>query len=215
MSEAKCHLWIPESEVDNVEKTPTGRSSQYNLVHTVHGQMLFQGLQNVAHYFQSLQVSDFLDERDPIIFKVILQDEEDISVQKAFIENEGLTVNAVKDGQHAIVSAPRDIFGRLQGRVLRYRDKGTKKSFQYIQGFEPFTADDKNSPSIRRFFKVNPDAASVDVQIMLLPDMDPDVQMRAQFNITDRIHKKNGVLQGDPYHLTDGTVIICACVSPS
>ena len=75
-----------------------------------------------------------------------------------------LTINAVKDGRHAIVSAPRDVFGNLQGRVSRYRDRGTKKDFQYIQGFEPFTAEDKKASSILRYIKENPDAVSVDVQ---------------------------------------------------
>ena len=125
-----------------------------------------------------------------------------------------LTINAVKDGRHAIVSAPRDVFGNLQGRVSRYRDRGTKKDFQYIQGFEPFTAEDKKASSILRYIKENPDAVSVDVQIMLLPDMAPDVQQRAQTNITERILKKNGTLQGNPYQLTDGTAIIRASMSP-
>lgn len=214
MAEIRYHLWIPEDEIDNVEKTPTGRSNQYDLVHTEHGQKLSQGLQSIVDFFQRLQSSDSLDEQDLVTFKIILQDKEDFAAQKDFIENEGLTINAVKDGRHAIVSAPRDVFGNLQGRVSRYRDKGTKKDFQYIQGFEPFTAEGKKASSILRYIKENPDAVSVDVQIMLLPDMAPDVQARAQANITDRIQKKNGTLQGDPYQLTDGTAIIRASMSP-
>ena len=126
-----------------------------------------------------------------------------------------MRINAVKDGRHAIVSAPRDVFGSLQGRVSRYREKGTKKDFQYIQGFAPFTAEDKEASSIRRYFRENPDAISVDVQIMLLPDMTADMQMRAQENIAGRIKQKNGTLQGEPYQLTDGTSIIRASMSPS
>ena len=214
MAETRYHLWIPEDEIDSVEKTPTGRSNQYDLVHTEHGQKLSQGLQSIVDFFQRLQSSDSLDEQDLVTFKIILQDKEDFATQKDFIENEGLTINAVKDGRHAIVSAPRDVFGNLQGRVSRYREKGTKKDFQYIQGFEPFTAEDKKASSILRYIKENPDAVSVDVQIMLLPDMAPDVQQRAQANITERIQKKNGTLQGDPYQLTDGTAIIRASMSP-
>lgn len=33
MAETRYHLWIPEDEIDSVEKTPTGRSNQYDLVH--------------------------------------------------------------------------------------------------------------------------------------------------------------------------------------
>ena len=104
MAELKNHLWIPDGEIDNVEKKPTGRSNQYGLEHTDHGQKLSQGLQNIVDFFQHLQSSDSLDEQDLVTFKIILQDKEDFAAQKDFIENEGLTINAVKDGRHAIVS---------------------------------------------------------------------------------------------------------------
>ena len=214
MAEIRYHLWIPEDEIDNVEKTPTGRSNQYDPVHTEHGQKLSQGLQSIVDFSQRLQSSDSLDEQDLVTFKIILRDKEDFAAQKDFIENEGLTINAVKNGRHAIVSAPRDVFGNLQGRVSRYRDRDTKKDFQYIQGFEPFTAEDKKALSILRYIKENPDAVSIDVQIMLLPGMEPDVQARAQADIIDRIQEKNGTLQGDPYQLADGTAIIRASMSP-
>lgn len=211
----KSHLWIPEQEIDNVGKKLTGRSNQYNLQYSEHGQKLSQGLQSIVDFFQNLQSSDSLDEKDLITFKVILQDKEDFALQKDFIENEGLTINAVKDSRHAIVSAPQDVFDNLQRRVYRYRDKGIKKDFQYIQGFEPFSAEDKKTASILRHIKENPDAVTIDVQMMLLPDMAPDVQQRAEANITEKIRQKNGTLQGAPYQLTDGTSIIRASISPS
>ena len=214
MEEKKDHLWIPEREVENVEKTPAGRSAQSNLDHGAHGQTLSQGLQSIVDYTRHLQSAGVLDERDPVVLQVILQEREDISVRRRFLENEGLTIHAVKDGQHVIVSAPRDVFGRLQERVLRYRDKGTKKSFRNIQGFAPFTAEDKMAASIRRYTSENPDAASIDVQIMLLPHMRSDVQERALASVAERIRKKNGALQGDPYQLTNGTVMIRAIMPP-
>lgn len=211
----RFHLWIPEQEIDNIDKTPTGRNNQYDLQYSDHGQKLSQGLQSIIDFFQHLQSSDSLDEKDLITFKVILQDKEDFASQKDFIENEGLTINAVKDSRHAVVSAPRDVFDNLQRRVSRYRDKGTKRDFQYIQGFEPFSAEDKKAASILRYIKENPDTVSVDVQMMLLPDMAPDMQRRAETNITEKIRQKNGTLQGEPYQLTDGTSIIRASMSPN
>jgi len=215
MADNKFHLWIPEQEIDAVEKVPTGRSNQYGLEHTDHGEKLSQGLQDIVDFFQHIQTSDTLEEKDLVTFKVILQEKEDFASQKDFIENEGLTINAVKDSRHAIVSAPKDVFDNLQKRVSRYRDKGTKKDFQYIEGFAPFSAEDKKTASILRYIKDNPDAVAVDVQMMLLPDMAPDVQQRAEENITEKIKQKNGTLQGDPYKLTDGTSIIRANLSPS
>ncbi len=216
MSEEKTlHLWIPEQEIDNVDKTPTGRSNQYDVEHTVHGHTLSQGLQDIVDFFQHLQEANSVAEEDLITFKIILQDKEDFAAQKDFIENEGLKINAVKDSRHAIVSAPKDVFGNLQGRISRYKEKGTKKDFQYIQGFQPFTAEDKKAMSILRHVKDNPDAVAVDVQVMLLPDMAPDMQQRAEIDILEKIKCINGPLHNQPYKLTDGTSIIRASVSPN
>ncbi|WP_298595152.1 S8 family peptidase [uncultured Mitsuokella sp.] len=208
------HLWIPEQEIDSIDKSPTGRSNQYDVEHSEHGQKLSQGLKSVVDFFQHLQSSSSLDENDLITFKVILQDKEDLASQKDFIENEGLTINAVKDHRHAIVSAPRDVFNNLQGRVDRYKEKGTKKDFQYIQEFEPFTAEDKKATSVLQYVKNNPDAVSIDVQVVLLPDMAPDVQQRAESNISDRIRAGKGIIHNEPYRLSDGTSIIRASMSP-
>ncbi|MBR4751812.1 MAG: S8 family peptidase [Thermoguttaceae bacterium] len=214
MTANRNHLWIPEGEIDNVEKSPKGRSKEYGLAHSEHGQKLSQGLQDVMDFYRQLLTSDFLDEQDLVTFKVVLQDDEDFAVKKDFVENEGLTINAVKDSSHAVVSASHDVFGNLQGRVARYRDKGTVKDFQYIHSFEPFTEADKKATSVLHFHRDNPDAVAIDVQIMLLPHMSPDIQKRAQGNITERILKNNGTLHGEPYHLTDGTSIIRASMSP-
>ena len=72
MAGTRYHLWITEDEIDSVEKTPTGRSNQYDLVHTEHGQKLSQGLQSIVDFFQRLQSSDSLDEQDLVTFKIIL-----------------------------------------------------------------------------------------------------------------------------------------------
>ena len=213
--ETKFHLWIPEQEIDNVNKTPTGRSNQYNLNHDIHGQKLSKGLQEVVDFFEHLKSSNLLDDQDLITFKVILQDKEDIAIQKGFIENQGLKINGVKDSTHAIVSTSKDIFDNLQNRVNRYKNNGSIKDFQYINGFEPFTYKDKKASSILRYVKANPDSVSIDVQIMLLPDMTPDAQKKAENNIVERIRQKDGILQNSPYRLTDGTSIIRATLSPN
>ena len=70
MATTRFHLWIPEQEIDNIDKTPTGRSNQYDLQHTDHGQKLSQGLQSVVDFFQQLQSSESLDEEDLITSKL-------------------------------------------------------------------------------------------------------------------------------------------------
>lgn len=213
MSEAnKPHLWIPEEEVTDIPKEPTGRSNKYDIQYNEHGAKLSKGLQEVLSFFQRLQQSESITEDDLITFKVILQDKEDFAEKKKFIEDEGLKINAVKNKNTAVVSAPRDAFSNLQGRVDRYRDKGIKKDFQYIAGFEPFTAEDKQAASLLEYFKEHPDALAVDVQVMILPEVGPDVQEKYKNRVVKKIARYDGKLQDDPYHLTDGTPVIRAIV---
>ena len=185
----KVHLWIPESEIQDVPKTPTSRSHDYGVSHLSHGGKLSQGLQDIIDIFDKVQAGSSLQDEDLITFKIILQENEDIAAQKQFIEDEGLKINAVKDRRRAVVSAPKDIFGNLQQRINRYRDHGIKKDFQYIEGFEPFRGEDKQSSSLIRYYRENPTALTVDIQMMLLPEMGDSLQKRVQDNLTEKIEK--------------------------
>lgn len=215
MADKKNHLWIPAQEVTDVPKSPTGRNKDYGVTPSEHGQKLSQGLQEILKIFERFKASDSLSEEDLVTFKVVLQDGEDFASRRQLIEDEGMKINAVKDKNHAVVTAKRDVFGTLQQRVSRYRDEGRKKDFQYIAGFEPFRAADKKTNDLVRFFKENPDKLSIDVQMMLLPDLSPEVRDRVQEKIEKKIVEKNGKIQDEPYHLTDGTAIIRAMVSVS
>lgn len=209
----KLHLWIPEQEITDIDKKPTGRGNDYGVDYAVHGKGLSDGLKNVLDIFQKLKAGDSLCDEDIITFQVILQEKEDIANTKKFIEDEGLKINAVRDKRHAIVSAPKDVFGTLRQRVDRYRDEGTKKDFQLIEGFVPFTGAEKKAGTLVRYFQEHPDELSVDVQMMLLPEMDVDMQERVKTKLAEKITEKNGIIEGTPYHLTDGTAIIRAMVS--
>jgi hypothetical protein len=209
----KSHLWIPEQEIANVSKKPTSRPNDYGLNHSVHGNTLSQGLQEIMEFFQRLQSGGSFTDDDLVTFQVVLQDKEDFSAQKKFIEDEGLRINAVKDKHRAVVSAPKDVFGNLQRRVGKYRDNGTKKDFQYIADFEPFRATDKQAASLLRYYQENPQELTIDIQMMLLPEMAPEEQERAQGRIVKKIETQNGHLPCNPYQLTDGTSIIRAMLS--
>jgi hypothetical protein len=211
--EQKRHLWIPSEEIKDIIKKPTGRNKEYGLDYAEHGNKLSQGLQEIFDVFQRLRAGDSLSDEDIMTFKVVLQDGEDFSNRKKLMEDEGLKINAVRDKNHAVVSAKRDIFDSLQGRINRYRDQGTVHDFQYINGFEPFRSVDKQSSSLARYLEENKERISVDVQMMLLPNLGEDIQQRAQTKLTEKIVSKNGTLQGEPYRLTDGTAIIRAMVT--
>lgn len=215
MNEKKPHLWIPEQEVSHIEKTPTSRSNHYDVKHNEHGQKLSTELRDIINFLNHIQTSDSLDEKDYITFKVKLQDKEDFSVKNKFIESEGLTINAIKDKNHAIVSAPKNIFNNLQKRVNRYRDHGIKQDFQYIESFSPFRAEDKHTTSLLNYLKKNTDEILIDIQMMLLPDMPEKIREKAENDIIKKIKNNNGNLPEPPYHMTDGTSILRAKLSPS
>lgn len=211
----KNHLWIPEMEVTPVPKKPTSRSNDYGLNHTSHGSKLSQGLQGIIDIFENVKAGSSLRDEDLVTFQILLQEDEDISAHKERIENEGLKINAVKNRRRAVVSAPKDVFGNLQKRINRYRDKGIRKDFQYIEDFQPFKGEEKKSYSLIRYYEDNPDALTVDIQMMLLPELGVDVQQRVEDNLSKKIACQRGKIQGEPYHLTDGTGIIRAIVPMS
>ncbi len=211
----KSHLWIPEEEISTHPRDPQARSKDYGLSHTEHGQKLSKGLDEVVSFLTRVQKSSSLSSDDLMTFKVILQEEEDFADQQKFIEKEGMKITAVKDARHAIVTTHKDVFENLRNRVNRYRDKGIKKEFQYIDGFEPFTAEDKKTLSMIRNFQKHPDLLTVDVQIMLLPDLKESKQDEYTKKIVNRLIAEKGKIEGEPYKLTDGTPIIRAIVSPS
>jgi hypothetical protein len=209
----KSHLWIPEQEVEHIQKIPRGRDNQYGLDSKEHGNKLSAGLKEIMDLFQRFKAGDSLCDEDMMVFKVALQEKEDFFVKRKFIEDEGMKINAVKDKTHAIVSVPLDVFGILQGRVKRYKDQGIKKDFQYISGFEPVRVLDKQSASLIKYYTENPDQLTVDIQIMLLPALDIEIQKRAAKKIEMKISERDGKIQDAPYQLTDGTTIIRAMIS--
>ncbi|PKM78972.1 MAG: hypothetical protein CVU88_08205, partial [Firmicutes bacterium HGW-Firmicutes-13] len=210
--EKKNHLWIPAEEVTDINKKPTSRNKDRDISFESHGAKLSQGLQEVLSVFEKLRAGDSLSEEDVMIFKVILPEGDDIANRKKFLEDEGLKINVVKDSTHAIVSARKDVFDSLQGRIGRYRQKGTVKNFQHIDGFEPYHGIEKQTASLRRYLEQIQEDISVDVQMMLMPHLAPDVQLKVEKKLALKIVEKNGSLQREPYHLTDGTTIIRAMV---
>ncbi len=212
-NDQKLHLWIPEEEIKDVPKKPTGRNKDYGLDFRKHGAILSQGLQQILDAFQKLKSSDSLSDEDIVTFKVVLQNGEDFANRRKLMEDEGLKINAVRDKNHAIVSTKKDVFGNLQSRINRYRQQGTVKDFQYIDSFEPFNTSDKQSAALIKYFQENQDKLTVDVQMMLLPNMNEELQNRVEAKLTQKIINNNGKLQCDPYKLTDGTTIIRAMVS--
>lgn len=205
------HFWIPDEEVEQLDKKPMKIAEDRGLDHSEHGTSLSNGLRSIMSAYADLE-SNSLSDEDIVIFKMILPAGEDIYGQKDFVAREGMKINAVKDKHKAIVSTTKSMFSRLQDRVGRYRDSGSLKDFQEIDTFEPFTAEDKEAASLRQYLEEEKDKLSVDVQLMFTPNLDEKMQDRAAERLTARINNIDGQMRAKRYHLSDGTAVIRADV---
>ena len=156
------HLWIPDEEVEPIEKTPRGFSEDRGLDFGVHGATLSSGLQSVMEAYSHLE-SDSLSDEDIVIFKMVLPEGEDIYAKRDIAEKEGLKINAVKDKRHAVVSTSKSMFDRLSDRVGNYRNSGNLKHFQYVEEFGPVTAEEKQASSLKKYLEEQKDNLTIDV----------------------------------------------------
>ena len=207
--ELRYHLWIPEEEVQKLDKTLRGFSEDRGLDYGEHGATLSQGLKNILQAYEHLQ-NDSLRDEDVMIFKMQLPEGEDIYGQRANLEREGLKINAVKDKRHAIVSTNKTMFQRMTERVGTYRQTGTLKHFQYIDNFQPYTQEDKQASSLKKYLEEQKDVLSIDVQMMFIPNLDEEIQERAADRIAGKITQLDGEHLVKKYKLSDGTTVIRA-----
>ena len=203
------HLWIPDEEVEELDKTQRGFSEDRGLDFSEHGEVLSTGLRNIMQAYDHL-ASNSLSDEDIVIFKLVLPEGEDIYAKREIAEKEGLKINAVKDKRHAVVSASKSMFGRLQERVGTYKGSGSLKHFQYVDEFMPYTADDKEAGSLKKYLEQEKDKLSVDVQMMFVPNLDSDVQERAAGRLIEKIDGLEGQHACKRYNLADGTAVIRA-----
>lgn len=203
------HLWIPDEEVEQLDKKPMKILEDRGLNHGEHGASLSNGLQSIVEAYKHLE-ADSLSDEELVVFKMILPEGEDIYSQKSIAEKEGLKINAVKDKRHAVVSTSKSMFERLRERVGNYRDSGRLNYFQYVDSFEPFAGEEKQATSLKKYLEAEKDAMSVDVQIMFTPNLEVDVQSR----VVAKMIEKHCEFMNDTkqYSLSDGTAVIRADV---
>lgn len=211
----KQHLWIPSEEVEQVTKKPMKITEDKGLDHTEHGTRLSQGLMDIMSAYDKLKSGDSLSEEDIMVFKLVLPEGETVAGQQKFIEDEGMKINAVKDSRHAIVTSSKSMFERLSGRVGTYKDQNKLKGYQNIEGFEIYTAEEKQASSLKRYLEQQKDALTIDIQMMFIPHLDKEVQSKAVVKLEEKIQRIEGKLQRRPYELSDGTAVIRALVPMS
>ena len=209
------HLLITEDDVEILDSKKQAWSKDLGLDRMQHGTKLSTGLQEIVDAYTRVQGMDSLRDEDIRLFEVVLQEGEKFSNKtlREFLEQEGMTITSVRDSRHAIVSSPKAKFASLQQRVGNYRDnKRSNQKFQYIDSFHFPDPVEKQAPSIKEMLERDA-TFPLDVEIMeqLLPKgTNPQVQVRAEERLMELIQKKQGVIQSDPYELSDGTRIVRA-----
>lgn len=202
------HLWIPEEEVVRRNTQPRRRNKHRDVTHWEHGSKLSRALEDILFYYQEMTQGALPE--DLVVFKVLLPESEtlDNNRRKRFLEDNGLTVNVVKDRHHAVVTTTPHLFQSLRKRIEIYRERGRFADFQYIDGFEPFTISDKQTSGIRRLFlQGNKPPEKIDIQLMLMPNLTPGKYKRAMSKMRGSIEQVQGEYVED-YILSDGTPVV-------
>ncbi|ABO49068.1 conserved hypothetical protein [Desulforamulus reducens MI-1] len=202
------HLWIPEEEVDRLNNEPQGRNKPRDVTHGEHGKKLSRALEAIVAYYKEMPQGALPE--DLVVFKVLLPESEklDNKQRRKFLEDNGLTVNAVKDRRNAVVSTTPHLFQRLRNRIENYRERGKFTDFQYIDGFEPFTVSDKQASGIRRLFlQGDKPPEKVDIQLMLMPNLTSGKYESAMSKMRGSIEQVCGEYVED-FILSDGTPVV-------
>ena len=173
-------------------------------------------MQVIKQTLDSIASDNSLVDSDLVVFSVKLPEGEKIQDQKNLFDTNGMRVRAVKNIRSAIVTATYSQFQALRRRVDNYAQKGDGKSyFDYIDDFRSYIGSEKNSTELQKTLNAEKPPATVDVQLMLIPNLEKDVYDTALTKLVEKVQKTNGVIQGSPYYLSDGTPVVRAIIPAS
>jgi len=209
----KNHLWIPDEEVQRIDKTLTARPKQRNISFADHGSKLSHGLQAVRQVLESAAADNSLADLDMLVFNVELPEGEKIQDKKELFDSNGMRVRAVKNMRSAIVTSTRSQFQTLKRRVEAYTKNGALKThFDFIESFNPFIGSEKNSTELRKTISLEKPPVTLDVQLMLIPNLESEIYASALTNLIEKIKQTEGEMQETPYYLSDNTPVIRAII---
>ena len=135
-----------------------------------------------------------------------IQDKEDI-----FISN-GMKINAVRSKNNAIVTVSPSQYQKLSERIDAYANSGTyRTSFEYVESFKPYIGRIKDSNAIKRTIAMEKPPATIDIQLMLMPNLDRDVYIKAIEKMTIKASDTQGKIES-VYYLSDDTPVIRAVI---
>lgn len=211
--EQKSHFWIPDEEVQRIDKTLTARPTQRNVSFSEHGSKLSYGLQVIKQTLDTVAQDNSLADADMLVFSVELPEGEKIQDKKEFFDANGMRVRAVKNIRSAIVTSTNSQFQSLKRRVDSYTQNGIGKGhFDYVEDFKPFIGVEKDSSELRKTLSAQNPPVTLDVQLMLVPNLESEVYDAALSKLIKKIHETQGKMQESPYYLSDRTPVVRAII---
>lgn len=210
------HFWIPDNEVEQVSKTIRGDTKPRDIVHSEHGAKLSQGLQFVKQALENVQDDDSLQDMGLYVFRVELPEGEKVQSRKDLFSSNGMKINAVKDERNAIVSTTKQQFQILKNRVNAYTSKGSNKTyFDYIESISPYVGTEKNASILKKKVYIDRPPETIDIQLMFIPNLQAQEYEVAVAKVVEKITATDGVIQQQPYYLSDNTPVIRAIIPSS
>lgn len=212
----KNHFWIPEEEVLRIDKKLTARPKPRNISFAEHGAKLSNSLQSIKTSLDSVAPVNSLADSDLLIFSVELPEGEKVKDRSDLFISNGMDIKAVKNTRNAIVASTSSQFSALKRRVDAYTRNGTGKTyFDYILDVKPYIGTEKNSSQLKKVLCLDAVPEKIDLQLMLIPNLGPDVYAPAIKRLLEKIAHGDGVIQDDVYYLSDNTPVVRAIIPSS
>ena len=211
--EPKSHLWIPDEEVQRIDKTLTARPTPRNVTFSEHGSKLSASLQAVKQSIESVAMDNSLIDADMLVFRVSLPEGEKIQDKKDLFSSNGMQVKAVKNERNAIVTTTKSQFQSLKSRIDAYTNNGVGKTyFDYVEDFRPYTGSEKDSSELKKTICAEQPPTTLDIQLMLIPNLELAIYESAINKLIEKINQTQGEIQQAPYYLSDKTPVIRAII---
>ena len=205
----KPHFWIPDEEVHKLEKKLQGGQKPRIISFREHGSKLSHSLQSIKELAEKTNADNSLRNKDILVFNVELPDDVKVQHRPDIFSSNGMEIKAVRNERNAVVTSTRSQFQKLSERIDHYTARGINKTyFDYVESFAPYIGTMKNSNGLRKTLLQEAPSQTVDVQLMLIPDLGSDFYESALPLLIEKINKSNGNIPEPVYYLSDKTPII-------
>lgn len=212
----KQHFWIPDSEVERLEKIPRARNKPRDISYAEHGKRLSASLIKIVDTTNEFQNIDSLRELDTIIYEVALPKGEKVKDRDKLFKSNGMSIKAVKTENEAIVASSKSQFDELRDRVNKYSQNGKNKTyFDYVDSFKPFTSSDKNSLKLQNELKIDNFPKGIDINLMLVPNLTEEEYDSIIKLLLKKIEDNGGEVLNREYRLSDRTPLVRALIPSS